>query len=364
MDSASPPNDSQSPAPPEALRAHLEAGGVAAIPTDTVPGLAVLATEVAASGKLTALKQASGGRPYSLHLRNQAELRALLPALPPGLARWLDGQFPGALTVVLPLEWVALPAHLAWTWPKIGLRLPNHPAYSELVEALPAPLFMTSINPHAVAPLAGAALMQWMAEHPQVMLGFEPSELAVAQASTVLEFAPLPQLLRGDLPDDCPAPGLRILCICTGNTCRSPLAAALLRRELASAWGVAVGQLDALGWQIESAGIGASTGAPASEHSIDVGRRHGLDLSKHRSQTAAKALEQDWDLVLGMGSGHLQPLPEQIQAELYAPDGGQIPDPYGQDFEVYLRTFESLQRYARTRVEAWSQWPPLGPPRK
>src|SRR5690606_19746120 len=83
--------------------------------------------------------------------------------------------------------------------------------------------------------------------------------------------------------------------------CRSPLAHALAERALAD-----------LGWQVEvrSAGVSALAGAPASEGSLAVARRHGLDLSAHRSVPVDEAL-LDWaDLILVMSPGHLLRLAE------------------------------------------------------
>src|SRR6185369_6940217 len=93
----------------------------------------------------------------------------------------------------------------------------------------------------------------------------------------------------------------RLLFVCSGNTCRSPLAEALAERELGN-----------LGWRVEvrSAGVSALSGTPASSGSIDVGRRHGLDLTAHRSREVDGALI-DWaDLILVMSPSHLVRLAE------------------------------------------------------
>jgi tRNA threonylcarbamoyl adenosine modification protein (Sua5/YciO/YrdC/YwlC family) len=358
MDAASPTSESPPPADPERVRDHLLAGGVAALPTDTVPGLAVLATSEGAAARLAAVKGAPLDRPFSLHLRSLQELRSLVPEPPPGLAGWLDQMLPGPLTVVLPRAWVELPPELDWPWPQVGLRLPQQQEYLRLMERLEGPLFMTSINPHGVAPLQGQALVDWLQNRPQIVLGFDPAQVEAAVASAVLGFNPQPSVLRGDLPAACPPPGLRVLCLCTGNTCRSPLAAALLKRELATAWGVSEAELGQLGWHIASAGIGAHAGAPASEHALEVAAAEGLDLSHHRSQNASLAFAKPWDLVLAMGYHHLAPMPEQLQAELFAPDQSEIPDPYGQSLMVYRQTIEHLQEVARQRVQMWREWPP------
>jgi len=89
----------------------------------------------------------------------------------------------------------------------------------------------------------------------------------------------------------------RILFVCTGNTCRSPLAEALARRSIARR-----------GWsqvEVRSAGVSAARGGPASEGSLRAGERHGLDLSGHRSAQVTEDIVAWSDLILTMSASHL-----------------------------------------------------------
>lgn len=138
---------------------------------------------------------------------------------------------------------------------------------------------------------------------------------------------------------------MKILFVCSGNTCRSPLAAAIARR-MAVARG-----LDEL--RITSAGTGALDGSPASDGSLLVGLERGLDLATHRARLLTRALVAEHDLILVMGAGHL----EQAEAlggagksELltaYAAgsaSGHGIADPYGSDLAQYRETADELER--------------------
>src|SRR6185369_3709439 len=105
-------------------------------------------------------------------------------------------------------------------------------------------------------------------------------------------------------------------------------------------------ELGNLGWRVEvrSAGVSALSGTPASSGSIDVGRRHGLDLTAHRSREVDGALI-DWaDLILVMSPSHLVRLAELggagkaalLDAFAHGDEGvddvgGGIPDPFGGD---------------------------------
>src|SRR3954463_8334410 len=91
---------------------------------------------------------------------------------------------------------------------------------------------------------------------------------------------------------------MRILFVCTGNTCRSALAEALARKVI-----IERGLTDV---DVQSAGTSAWDGAPASDGALLVGMERGLDLSQHRSQTLTRELIQSSDLVLAMGPHHLE----------------------------------------------------------
>jgi len=136
-----------------------------------------------------------------------------------------------------------------------------------------------------------------------------------------------------------------ILFVCTGNTCRSPLAAALARQGLAKR-----------GWshvQVASAGVAAAAGAPASHDAIGVAERHGLDLSGHASQPVDSSLV-DWaDLVLAMSPSHLPSITRLGSEEKIAllgdfaaggTGGGMpVPDPFGGGAQAYAETYQALR---------------------
>jgi protein-tyrosine phosphatase len=93
-----------------------------------------------------------------------------------------------------------------------------------------------------------------------------------------------------------PTESVRILVVCTGNICRSPMAAAMLAHRLAER------DVDA---QVGSAGL-VLDGAPASEHGVDLLRGRGLDLSSHRARRMTAEMVRGADLVLGMAREHVR----------------------------------------------------------
>ena len=143
----------------------------------------------------------------------------------------------------------------------------------------------------------------------------------------------------------------RILFVCTGNTCRSPLAAVALRAELGP---------DAEQVELVSAGTAATPGQPASEGSQRVAAADGFDLSAHRSRSLTPELARSADLVFVMSPAHRAAVEsmgvprEQVHvlSEWPAPGEPELPvfDPFGASFEAYEECWRRLRRHARRIV--------------
>ena len=141
---------------------------------------------------------------------------------------------------------------------------------------------------------------------------------------------------------------VRVLFVCTGNTCRSPMAAAALVDEL----GPDVARVEVL-----SAGTSAWEGQPASTGTLEVALADGLDLSAHRARRVSARLVRDADFVFVMEPLHRAALESlgapmdrvHVLSDFPAPGESGLPvsDPYGASKEAYEECWRRIRHHIR-----------------
>lgn len=135
-----------------------------------------------------------------------------------------------------------------------------------------------------------------------------------------------------------------IVIVCTANICRSPLAAAELRRRLHG-----LGLTD---WVVDSAGTWATLSRPPSRFSSQIAQRNGMDISDHRAQSVTTEMMATADLVLCMTANHKEALQLEFSGDadkiyLFSEMIGRrfdISDPYGGPYEGYEEMWVDLNR--------------------
>ncbi|MCL6626116.1 MAG: low molecular weight protein arginine phosphatase [Alicyclobacillus shizuokensis] len=144
---------------------------------------------------------------------------------------------------------------------------------------------------------------------------------------------------------------MHIVFVCTGNTCRSPMAAHLLQHAA---------RQRGLDWVIESAGLYAMAGSPMTEQAAQVLRRRGVADTAHRAQAVNAELVARADLILAMTSQHAAELkrrfPEASQkihelAKFAGHSSADVADPFGGDEAAYDRCAQEIERHLKALLE-------------
>ena len=338
--------------------AILRAGGLVAFPTETVYGIAAAATIPAAVERLYALKGRPRNKPTAIMVADAAEVRRRCPEVPAAAERLMERFWPGPLTLVLR----DAEGHMT------GFRLPSSPLARGLVREAGVPLLVPSANPSAAPPATTAQqVLDAFPEGLDLVIDGGPAERGVA--STVVRVADghVDVLREGAIPSSRLLDSTRVsvLFVCAGNTDRSPLAEACLRRRIAERLGCSEDALEAHGFVVRSAGLEAIEGRPASPSALRVAREAPggpLDLGGHRARRLAESMVEDATHVFCME----RRLREAILAffplrakdvRLLDPEGNDVEDPAGRNLQTYRRLLGRLDAAASLLAAALCEAP-------
>jgi protein-tyrosine phosphatase len=186
-----------------------------------------------------------------------------------------------------------------------------------------------------------------------------PSPLAVS--STVVEVTAegaVKVLRKGAMDDEEIRRAIvrTILFVCTGNLCRSPMAAGIAAKYLSERLGVEAAALETAGYRVLSAGTAALEGTPASPDAVEVMREIDIDITAHRSRPLTVQATRDADEIFVMSPHHLDAVKDvdwdsAVRAQMLSPYGADIQDPIGLPRNVYRRIRDEIRGAILKRLE-------------
>ncbi len=333
----------------DAVARHLERDDVVLLPTETVYGLFVRSGSPRARERLFSLKGRPSSKAVAEYVADVEDAEQRFGPLPPQAIRLGNALWPGPLTLVVQGD------------PSLGLRCARHPLLEEVLARVPKGIVGTSANltgepapgsVQCVSPglLGGVDLAisddAAVTGSASTVLGLRPGAPEIPPCSRPVEWVRSGAVTREDV-----APLLlpRLTFVCTGNTCRSPMARAIAEEIWPEE---ALGAVD-----FRSCGLSCGEGEPASEGALGVAKKFGWDLSAHGSQPASPVDLLGSDVILVMTESHrrhiLSALPRLAPRifVLGAPEG--IPDPFGGSSEVYEQCARSLKRSIGRLIKEW-----------
>lgn len=329
----------------EVVRAARE-GKIVAFPTETVYGIGGPASLPSVIPALDAIKNREGGKHYSVHI-GSLDMLDFLKIKKTSAFRFLVRRFwPGPLTLIVPTE----------KGEKIGIRFPKNRLTVALINASGEPFLGTSANLSGQpSPVSAQDVVKQLGGKIDYII--DGGKTDYAQDSTIVDLSgEQPVILRKGAEGDAISqavekiksgkfPRKRILFVCTGNSCRSPMAEAWLRDEFKHH-----GLSDQI--EVSSCGIAARDGSHSTQEAILVMKNREIDMTDHRSRVCTRMDIEDADIVFAMSHEHyvfitgLYPAAKQKITVL------NVPDPIGMGILIYEEVIKNIEKKIK---EYWKE---------
>lgn len=334
-------------------------GHIVAVPGDCSYLLVGSGLHINAVSRLAQIAQSDKNQHgVTLMLRSSAELLDYFPAISPSIRRLAAKAWPGPITFDLKdshesslLRCLDAPVIQALRQQnnKIRTSQPSHSVFEQIGRLLSGPL----VAAPALDAKGNLARNLSHVASDGYTIAIDDGDTDAVGLPTLVEFDDNEASIarEGLLPLEYLKSLSRwtILFVCTGNTCRSPMAQAMMNRKIAEKFG-SKNSNNELPIRAISAGVAAYGGEPASPGASQTIKKHKASLDTHLSSQLTREMVDHADIILTMGGRHKHVIVSQwpsaeSKIHLISPEGAEITDPFGAPLDVYERCAQQLDQH-------------------